>query len=939
MNKTRLYVAIMASLPFAAFSLGMGDMTVESSLNQPFKAEIQLIDVDIPLAGIKARLASVEDFARIGLDRNEILTLLRFEIKKNEHGQPVIFISSHERIVEPFLEIVVDLTWANGQLYRAYTVLLDPPGYQLNGGIKATGSPVKLKTYASEPGVVDKPSYSHVVEQGSESSKFRKEATYGPTVANESIWQIAQRYTTPDTSIQQVILAIVGTNSQAFTQGNLNGLKTGERLRIPSSDEVKKVPEDLARGEVEAHDLAWRNKEEIKHVLLPPYIDGVAGTSQFDNQSSTKPITNPATGASPSNIPQAPVFNQQKTTQGNAFTDIFSTADSLMSAEDSKKPAAAGKQPVKPDSAMKAEMDVTNAAIDSMRLVNSQLKNQLQSLEKNNKALQEQMSKRDEDIRQLREQMALLLKQRQAIAAQTSQMQTEDDSSNLWIYLLLILAAGGLGAFTWLFLKQKANRRNSLSEPDDHPNQDIPPLPVKPLLQTQAIEPERSEDTESPADSTGALSDGDKTTTDKPRSKSKSKDALIIHQAAIEPAAVSVEPTDSSPAEEPAAASALDETRPDVNETEAEQAIESPAVVKEPLQPELPMAIHDNEEPLAYELTEEPAAVADEAEKASEKKEFKRPLSDLLKTAADYPVEVVGIDSQVHEAKQPETPAEEEPAPIQEETSESDHFVLDFEPSLEKMVEENKQKQTVSEEVEQAAEDGLDFISTPIETKAEEKAALPEVETRDDHALDFEAGLHYEPERLKPEKAESQTIESPEIDELLKFDEEANEEGPVIHFDNPTEEEKPDDVNAAPLKPEPEQKPGKSTKASQKDDYEFDTIALDNPEAEDEPFAAANEGDNEFNFEAEFSGDDSVTELPVEADEVADESEESKSSAEEQKLVKSKKALDTLMALAKTYLSMDDHEAARQSLQEIVEFGNKKQRAEAQKLLDEMDKK
>ncbi|MFC7780396.1 FimV/HubP family polar landmark protein [Legionella taurinensis] len=931
MNKTRLYVAIMASLPFAAFSLGMGDMTVESALNQPFKAEIQLFDVDIPLAGIKARLASVEDFARIGLDRNEILTLLHFEIKKNEHGQPVIFISSHERIVEPFLEIVVDLTWSNGQLYRAYTVLLDPPGYQLNGGIKATGSPVKLKTY-NEPGVVEKPSYAHVVEQGAESGKVRKEATYGPTVANESIWQIAQRYTTPDTTIQQVILAIVGTNSQAFTQGNLNGLKTGERLRIPSSDEVKKVPEDLARGEVDAHDVAWRNKEEIKHVLLPPYIDGVAGTSQFDNPSSAKPITNPATGASPSSIPQAPVFNQQKTTQGNAFTDIFSTSDSLMSAEDSKKPVAADKQPVKPDSAMKAEMDVTNAAIDSMRLVNSQLKNQLQSLEKNNKALQEQMSKRDEDIKQLREQIALLLKQRQAIAAQTSQMQAEEDSSNLWIYVLLLLAAGGLGAFTWLFLKQKANRRNSLAEPDDHPDNETPPSPVKPLLQAQAIKSERSEDTQSAADPAEALNDEAKPTIEKPRSKSK--DALIIHQAAIEPAAASVEMTERLPTDEPAAVSDLDEKRPDINER-AEPVIESPAVVEELVQPQPPMAVHENEQPLSYEVTEEPAAVADDAEKAPEKKEFKRPLSDLLKTTSDYPVEVVGIDSQVHEAIQPVTP-DEEPAPIQEDASESDNFVLDFEPSLEKMVEENKQKHTVSEEVEQVADDGLEFIPTPIETKTEEKAALPEVEASDDQALDFEAGLHYEPARLEPEKAEDQPIESPEIDELLKSDGEANEEGPVIEFDALAEEEKTADVSAAPLNPEAEQKPGKSTKARQEDDKEFDALVQGSTAKDDEPFPIEDERDNEFNFEAEFNGDDAAADIPLQADELADELEETEAP---QKLVKSKKALDTLMALAKTYLSMDDHEAAKQSLQEIVEFGNKKQRAEAQKLLDEMDKK
>lgn len=934
MNKTRLYVAIMASLPFAAFALGMGDMTVESSLNQPFKAEIQLIDVDIPLAGIKARLASVEDFARIGLDRNEILTLLRFEVRKNEQGQPIILISSHERIVEPFLEIVVDLTWANGQLYRAYTVLLDPPGYQLSGGVKATGSPVKLKTYASEPGVVDKPSYAHVVEQGSGSGKLRKEATYGPTVANENIWQIAQRYTTPDTTIQQVILAIVGTNSQAFTQGNLNGLKTGERLRIPSSDEVKKVPEELARGEVEAHDLAWRNKEEIKHVLLPPYIDGVAGTSQFENKPGAQPVTQPASGASPSNIPQAPVFNQQKTTNGNTFTDIFSTADSVLSAEASKKPVTTDKQPVKTDSALKAEMDVTNAAIDSMRLVNSQLKNQLQSLEKDNKALQDQMSKRDEDIKQLREQMALLLKQRQAIAAQASQMPAEEESSNLWLYLLLILAAAGVGTFTWFFLKQKANRRNSLSEPDDHPEDHTPPEPVKPLLQAKAVEADRTDDdTGSMAAETSSLREPVESTADKPTPKAP----LTIHQAAIEPAVPPVEPVASLQADEEKTPVISSEVNEAVPEELPEPVIENQAAQDEPLPAEPQMSIQESEEPLAYESTDEPAAVdaLAKTEKTGEKKEYKRPLSDLLKTASDYPVEVVGVDSQVHEAIEPLQP-DEEPAPIVEEASESEHFALDFEPSLEKMVEENKQKQTVSEDVEPPLDDGLDFIPTPIEAKTEEKAVVPAVDTGDDHALEFETGLQYEPARIKPEKADVQTIESPEIDELLKSDDN-EDEGPVINFDHVIEEESANEAKALAAK---SGKSKKVTKANLADENAFDTIALEDSDEENIAFDTDDDGANEFNFEAEFSADEPLAETPEEIDEMTGASEEPDDSpASEKKLVKSKKALDTLMALAKTYLSMDDHEAAKQSLQELVEFGNKKQRTEAQKLLDEMDKK
>ena len=243
-------------------SMGLGKIKVASFLNQPLRAEISLFDVGrISLDSIKVSLAPLGEFERRGFERPDILDTFKFEVRNNQQGQPIINIWSNARIAEPYLQIVVDLVSPNGPLYYPCTILLDPPGYP-------------LEIIAIQAGVT-----TIAADRFS-----RNEATYGPTLANENIGQIAQRYSTPDTSLQQIILAIVGTNSQAFTQGNLNGLKTGEHLRIPSNDEVLKIPVDLAKSETNAHDLAWNTGQEIKHVLLPPYIEGVTGTSQFDKR-------------------------------------------------------------------------------------------------------------------------------------------------------------------------------------------------------------------------------------------------------------------------------------------------------------------------------------------------------------------------------------------------------------------------------------------------------------------------------------------------------------------------------------------------------------------------------------------------------------------------------------------------------------------------------
>jgi pilus assembly protein FimV len=52
--------------------------------------------------------------------------------------------------------------------------------------------------------------------------------------------------------------------------------------------------------------------------------------------------------------------------------------------------------------------------------------------------------------------------------------------------------------------------------------------------------------------------------------------------------------------------------------------------------------------------------------------------------------------------------------------------------------------------------------------------------------------------------------------------------------------------------------------------------------------------------------------------------------------LKSKKALDTLLALAKTYIGMGDIDSARQSLEEVLEHGDETQKEAAQQLLNDL---
>lgn len=492
MKLKHLHLAIMSLLlPVTAFSLGMGDIKVESMLDQPFRAEIPLIDVHgIPLTGIMVNIASMENFERIGIERAEVLTLLKLKVKMNKNGQPVIDITSTERIPEPYMEMVIDMTWASGQLYRAYTVLLDPPDYELRNRIKHRTS----RAVNYQAGAIDKPVYTSVVEHVSTNKFSRKEATYGPTMANESIWQIAQRYSTPDTSLPQVILAIVGTNSDAFTQGNLNGLKTGMRLKIPSTEEILKVPADLARQEVDAHDLAWKAKTEIRHALLPPYINGVAGVSQF-TKDSTQTAATTASGVS-STVPEsAPVPSVPAEQEDSPITPLVRPQAELQPVPAQVSPAQitpaqitpAQITPIQPAQTttnatpesiilpanapqllttietLKTQLKDNSGVIDSIRKENTTVKTRLQELQSKTAPLQKTLDEQNKAIAELRQQL-------QAVKSGKKSPETVKDELDhplsIWLFLLPLIAVfGGYGLAYWARKRAQAYQESLENKP------------------------------------------------------------------------------------------------------------------------------------------------------------------------------------------------------------------------------------------------------------------------------------------------------------------------------------------------------------------------------------------------------------------------------------------------------------------------------------------
>jgi len=135
-----------AVLPVAQ-AAGLGKLTLISALGQPLNAEVEIVSLQPGEEDLSARLASSQAFAQAGIEPNPMLSDVRFTIERRG-ATPILRLRSSQPVNEPFLELLVELTWSSGRLVREYTFLLDPPEYKDRARAAAAAQP-SLQAQAS----------------------------------------------------------------------------------------------------------------------------------------------------------------------------------------------------------------------------------------------------------------------------------------------------------------------------------------------------------------------------------------------------------------------------------------------------------------------------------------------------------------------------------------------------------------------------------------------------------------------------------------------------------------------------------------------------------------------------------------------------------------------------------------------------------------------
>lgn len=228
---------------------GLGKLSVQSALGQPLRAEIELLSVSKEeLPGVTARLASQELFRQARLERSSALSGLEFEVTQRANGQPVLRISSANPIAEPFMDMLIELNWSTGRVIREYTLLLDPPASE-----RSVAQAAPIRPAAPVSGTATGQDATGAADRGNGAAAKARPAPqaerYGPVKSGETLRAIANRVRTTDVTLEQMMAGLYLDNKAAFIDGNMNLLKKGAVLKVPSADAVqqKTTPADAVR--------------------------------------------------------------------------------------------------------------------------------------------------------------------------------------------------------------------------------------------------------------------------------------------------------------------------------------------------------------------------------------------------------------------------------------------------------------------------------------------------------------------------------------------------------------------------------------------------------------------------------------------------------------------------------------------------------------------
>ena len=248
----------------SAMALSLGRITVQSALGEPLRAEVDLLDINAEeAASLQPSVASPESFKAAGLDYNPALSNLQASLRRRSDGRAYIRLSGERVINDPFVDLILETRWSSGRIVRDYTLLFDPPNLRTTAAATTTPAQISPQPVASPPRPAAAPTPTPAAAPPTASVKPASEATRtampaaarapmaltpsaGATKVSVKPGDTASRIaaaTRPDNvSLDQMLVALLRTNPASFMGDNVNRIKAGTILNIPTAEQAASTP-------------------------------------------------------------------------------------------------------------------------------------------------------------------------------------------------------------------------------------------------------------------------------------------------------------------------------------------------------------------------------------------------------------------------------------------------------------------------------------------------------------------------------------------------------------------------------------------------------------------------------------------------------------------------------------------------------------------------
>ena len=309
----RYVLLCLLLIPLEAWSLGLGDVTVESLRNYPLRAKIELLAVRTEeLSSLRAKLASPRDFDWIGIKRPEILLELEFGDPIRVGDNTYITVTTRNPINESVLNFLVEAQWAAGRLLREYTIRLEPADTSTTTQFE--------KSFAQSPKqkgkIIPTPKTNDIaqkipqeraaseIKDIEETGKTAYQQTYR-SVPGDTLSGIARKFlpqTLTDNKVNRLrmMMAVLEANPESFIDNNINGLKSNASLIIPSASQVQRINQEQVIAEFTRQNELWRNRSYER-------------TTQAGQTEDTKPIARSQEPVKTTPMPKVKASNKVKT--------------------------------------------------------------------------------------------------------------------------------------------------------------------------------------------------------------------------------------------------------------------------------------------------------------------------------------------------------------------------------------------------------------------------------------------------------------------------------------------------------------------------------------------------------------------------------------------------------------------------------------------------